>query len=573
MIENIITNMKIKNIKGLKDFSSNLTLFPNKPNILVAPNGFGKSSFAIAFQSIKNKIKLLKDNYHQNNENNYPSIQFDYYVEKNKCTNFYADKDRSNILDFFNIHVINSRLFAKSASKYINKDYSRPVASLEIEPIIIIDKIPMRKHLSNIVTGYKFIKDDLSFVLSNFNILTFIENNFKLLNCTLKCENNIIHYCNKKYYKDFQAQIEKIQKNKNFNILYTNIANHIKSNDDTRKILITASLCEIYSNNKDDFKNLVKYKLYTCKKEFCQNQIQYLDKTWSNIKIHEEKQQLKLDFPNANKISNGQRDIWIIIIELIKLMINPLSKNTILVIDEVFDYLDDANLIAVQYFISKIINIYKKNNKKIYTIILTHLDPNYFKSYAFNDIKIWYLKEQYNNININDDVKTLIIMRTNDETNKENIEKYCLHYHTNDFNLENLKLKNKELLTNKNLYSICNIELNNYLQDKPYCPLSVCLALRVKIEEYIFSFLETQEQKDNFFEIHTTKAKIESVSEKITNIDIILMLGIIYNNGLHWKQSNNSNNTNIVPIINNLSNNNIKMIINNLYQEISLENN
>ncbi len=572
MIKNLITNIQINNIKGLKDFNSNLMLFPNKPNILVAPNGFGKSSFAIAFESIKKKIILLKDNYYQNNENNFPAIKFDYYEEKNKCINFYADKDKSNILDFFDIHVINSRLYAKSTSKYVNKDFSRPVASLEIEPIIIIKKIPMRINLNNMIAVYKPIKKYLNTVLSDFKILTYIDNNFKLLDCNLKYENNIAHYCDKKHYRDFEAEIEKIekiQKNKKFNTLYINIANHINSNDETLKILIIASLCEIYSNNKDDFKNLIKYKLYDYQKNFCKNQIQYLDKTWSNLKIHEEKQQLKLEFPQANKISNGQRDIWILIIELLKLIIKPINKNTILIIDEVFDYLDDANLIVVQYFISKIINIYKKNNNKIYPIILTHLDPNYFQSYSFNDIKIWYLKEQYNNININDDVKKLIIMRTNDEASKANIEKYCLHYHTNDLNLENFKLKNKDLITNKNLYSICKIELNNYLQDKPYCPLSVCLALRVKIEEYIFSVLETQDEKDNFFEIHTTKAKIESVSEKIQDIDIILMLGIIYNSGLHWRQTNNDNNTNIVPIVNNLSNNNIRMIIDNLYKKIS----
>lgn len=569
MIENAITNIQIKNIKGLHDFHSNLILFPNKPNILVAPNGFGKSSFAIAFQSIKNKIKLSKDTYYKNNENNHPCIKFNYYETKDKYVEYFADKDTSNILKDFDIHVINSRIFAKSTSKYVNKDYSRPVASLEIEPIVIIDKIPGRINLDNVIAVYKLIKKDLSTVLYDFRILTFIDNNLKLLDCTLKCKNNIVHYCDKKHYKDFKAEIEKIQKNKKFNTLYINIANHINSNDETLKILIIASLCEIYSNNKDDFKNLIKYKLYIYKKDFCQNQIQYLDKTWSNIKIREEKQQLKVEFPQANKISNGQRDIWILIIELLKLIIKPLNKNTILIIDEVFDYLDDANLIVVQYFISKIINLYKKNNNKIYPIILTHLDPNYFKSYSFNDIKIWYLKEQYNNININNDVKKLIIMRTNDEVNKANIEKYCLHYHTNDLNLENFKLKNKELITNKNLYSICNIELNNYLQDKPYCPLSVCLALRIKIEEYIFSVLDTQDEKDKFLETCTTKAKIENVSKKIHDIDIILMLGIIYNNGLHWRQTNNDINSNIVPIVNNLSNNNIKMIINNLYKKIS----
>lgn len=569
MPENAITNIQIKNIKGLQNFHSNLILFPNKPNILVAPNGFGKSSFAIAFQGIKNKIKLSKDTYYKNDENNHPSIKFDYYKTKDEYVEYFADKDTSNILKDFDIHVINSRIFAKPASKYVNKDFSRSVASLEIEPIVIIDKIPGRINLDNVIAVYKLIKKDLRTVLYDFRILTFIDNNLKLLDCTLKCKNNIVHYCDKKHYKDFKAEIEKIQKNKKFNTLYINIANHINSNDETLKILITASLCEIYSNNKDDFKNLIKYKLYIYKKDFCQNQIQYLDKTWSNIKIREEKQQLKVEFPQANKISNGQRDIWILIIELLKLIIKPLNKNTILIIDEVFDYLDDANLIVVQYFISKIINLYKKNNNKIYPIILTHLDPCYFKSYVFNDNKVWYLKDDYDNININNDIISLLKKRNNDKTQKSDIEKYCLHYHPDEYSLKDFKLKNTELLTNTNLYYLCDKELNNYLNNNPYCPLSVCLSLRVMIEKYVFSLLKTEEEKDIFIETHKTKSKIECFSEQIKNIDIILMLGLIYNKGLHWTNSHNEYNTNIIPILNNLSNNNIRMMINILNKEVS----
>lgn len=568
MIENAITNIQIKNIKGLQDFHSNLIIFPNKPNILVAPNGFGKSSFAIAFQSIKNKITLSKDNCYQNNENNYPYIKFDYCETNDKYVEYSADKDKSNILEYFNIHVINSRIFAKSASKYVNKDFSRPVASLEIEPIVIIDKIPKRINLNNIINKYKLIKIKLMSILSNLETLTFIEHNLKLFDFSLKC-NNISFYCTKRYYNDFSSEIENLSSNKKFNILCQNIDTYINIEDDTYKKLIISALCEMYSDDKNNFKNIIKYQIYKQKKEIYINQIKYLDKTWSNIKIDEDKQQLKLLFPKANKISNGQRDIWILITELIKLQILPPNKNTILIIDEVFDYLDDANLITVQYFISKLINRYKTSNIKLYPVILTHLDPCYFKSYVFNDNKVWYLKDDYDNININNDIKSLLIKRNNDKTQKSDIEKYCLHYHPDEYSLKDFKLKNTELLTNKNLYYLCDKELNNYLNNSPYCPLSVCLSLRVMIEKYVFSLLKTQKEKDIFIETHKTKSKIEYFSAQIKNIDIILMLGLIYNKGLHWTNSHNEYNTNIIPILNNLSNNNIRMMINILNREIS----
>ncbi len=54
-----IKSIEIKNVKGIGNHTFQLDLIPNKPNILVAPNGFGKSSFGIAFDSLyRNKIEL-----------------------------------------------------------------------------------------------------------------------------------------------------------------------------------------------------------------------------------------------------------------------------------------------------------------------------------------------------------------------------------------------------------------------------------------------------------------------------------------------------------------------------------
>ena len=70
------------------------------------------------------------------------------------------------------------------------------------------------------------------------------------------------------------------------------------------------------------------------------------------------------------------------------------KPSNILIIDEVFDYLDDANLVAVQYYITKFIDEMKQEGKKIYPLILTHLDPSYFRTFAFKDLKIYYLNKQ-----------------------------------------------------------------------------------------------------------------------------------------------------------------------------------
>lgn len=64
-----IKTIEITNVKGISNKTFVLDLLPNKPNLLVAPNGFGKSSFSIGFDSLKRvKIELDTKHYHQDND-------------------------------------------------------------------------------------------------------------------------------------------------------------------------------------------------------------------------------------------------------------------------------------------------------------------------------------------------------------------------------------------------------------------------------------------------------------------------------------------------------------------------
>ena len=60
-----ISEIEINNIKGISRKSFKVQLLPYKPNLLVAPNGFGKSSIATAFASMNTKGMDLaqKDHY------------------------------------------------------------------------------------------------------------------------------------------------------------------------------------------------------------------------------------------------------------------------------------------------------------------------------------------------------------------------------------------------------------------------------------------------------------------------------------------------------------------------------
>ena len=65
----VINSITIENVKGIERLEIKQTIQPNRPNILVAPNGFGKSSIAIA-----NKIELEDENMHNGNKALTPTI-------------------------------------------------------------------------------------------------------------------------------------------------------------------------------------------------------------------------------------------------------------------------------------------------------------------------------------------------------------------------------------------------------------------------------------------------------------------------------------------------------------------
>ena len=73
----MIKKIKITNIKGIgidtKNGKIEFDLPANKPLLLVAPNGFGKSSFSTAFKSLNpTKIVLEDDHYYQGVDTNRP---------------------------------------------------------------------------------------------------------------------------------------------------------------------------------------------------------------------------------------------------------------------------------------------------------------------------------------------------------------------------------------------------------------------------------------------------------------------------------------------------------------------
>ena len=75
-----LTNIHIKNVKGISNANIDCDFLPNHPNFLVAPNGIGKSSLATAFKSLnRSRMKLGIEDFHRgySDKDSFISIRFD----------------------------------------------------------------------------------------------------------------------------------------------------------------------------------------------------------------------------------------------------------------------------------------------------------------------------------------------------------------------------------------------------------------------------------------------------------------------------------------------------------------
>lgn len=580
MIKEQIKSITIENIKGIKKETFNLDIIPNKPSILVAPNGYGKSSFAIAFDSLNSKkINLDKINFHKDIVSNQPMIKICYKHNDGTIKEYIADQTSNLINKEFDIHVINSQLKAKATTKNMGK-FSSTISTITVEDILLIDTIP-KKILFSYSTGkvrkefgqngkiYPNIED----LLRNYKILVAIKEQVDFTKFEGK---RIAEELNKiiEEINHLSGNVENIKSIIDTTILtkmctlapLKNIVDLISKYDktlqtETDKYLAAIEIVHIYKKNKNDFNNATKYANYIVEKKELEELFGYLKQTWKDIKPIEDKNKgLLIRFPSAHHISNGERDIITFLASLQRAKRNLKKAKSILIIDEIFDYLDDANLIAAQYHITQLIEAFKIEKKVFYPIILTHLNPDYFKNYCFKNQKIYYLNRKDSNAC---DSLLKLIQKREEISIKENVSKYLFHYRPESINFrEKLRvLSLKETWGEPAIfYDYINAELKKYTDNTPqYDPLAVCCAVRIAIEKKIYNKINDEIKRTEFINTYRTSEKLDFAEKFEIDIpEVFYMLGIIYNSVMHIRK----NNADIVtPIVSKLENLTIKHMI------------
>lgn len=551
-----ITSINIENIKGIKSHLFNITLLPNKPNILVAPNGFGKSSFAIAFESIhESKIILDEKNCHLGDTSLTPKIEIS--MSTGKC--LLANNEKNEISKELDIFVINSPLEPKAnVRRYMGRTISKP--TVNIRPTILVHTIPSKKEFAYKMVVIKRVfgangkvLPDISSILCNGTIMAEIanldlakirkskwyskvEDYVRDIN-SQKGSTQVIH----KYIDNSVAEILKVGP---YPLITNLLINHgvIPRNENALEFLYVWQIWQIYIDMGSDFKKACKYVKYLEDKRRYTQEIEDINPVKGRINIVpiEENGQLVVKWPKAHEISNGQRDILFFYAKLLEFERMKSTKPQILIIDEIFDYLDDVNILLFQYKISNLIDIYKRSKRIIFPILVTHLDPNFFHHFCFNEdkINVCYLKEH--NIKSNPGLLKLIRIREDGRV-KDILDKAYFHYdplyHTNNLEVEfkalgiNIDWGNPALFRKK-LFRLLRVYL---CENTEHDPIAVCWSVRLMIEELAYSKISNPNQQETFINTKTTKEKLKYASRIGVYIpEYYFLLGLIYNVSLHY---------------------------------------
>jgi hypothetical protein len=142
-----VDEISIENIKGLKQATIGVGLLPNKPNLLVASNGFGKSSIAAAFQSLnRERLNLGKDHRHRDDESLDPLLRLRCTKDDGTTLSLEATKTSNQLSGYFDIAVINNQLIPKAKKLKISGNVIVS-ASIEIAPIVLVPTIPPKAKL------------------------------------------------------------------------------------------------------------------------------------------------------------------------------------------------------------------------------------------------------------------------------------------------------------------------------------------------------------------------------------------------------------------------------------------
>lgn len=537
-----IEEITIQNIKGIKKQTFKFDdLCSNKVNLFVAPNGSGKTTLTLAFEAAAHgSMKLNKRDYYGGVESNKPVLSIKYKDNSGIKNSVETSIAKGEISKKFSIFVIKSPVFAKATGRNTYA-FVTHTAELYIKNAEICD-VPSRYDLSYRYSDYKSAIGKSTINLSDY---------FKSeegLNFIITNKNNISKCLNQKRIEQLidsvnagRNTIKVLKENSILNELLNELEKQFKLNEVEAFQYLNQIIMFVGRNRMQAIQQALVYIEYKRKRKLIDQRLYEFNTTGLNLKTVERNNRLIIEFGNANRLSNGERDILTFVVNLAVVEAALKNKPGILVIDEVFDYLDGSNLLAAQYYLSVLIRSIHDVGKIIFPIIMTHLDPVVFSNYYFKKMKVHYLTNK-SKIDLNDNLVKLLVLRSKlhragDKKDADDLEKYLLHYYTETWIIPETLLTQLPDGFWKN-----NIQLreylykevtDKYLADLDYNALAVILALRIKVEELTLNLID-EDKKDAYFDQHGSNKKLQYAEESGCDLpEVFYLLQPLYNDPIH----------------------------------------
>lgn len=546
-----ISKIILENIRGFENTTLDVSLRPNTTNIVVAPNGFGKSSISTAFKCAQGNVLNVGPADKFRNEDARIS-RFEICADGDVLE---ANSAKNEISDWAKISVIKSSVEPKAKLPRINGfTIAKPYMKIESLDLGIAPKkeklsydyqqvkigfYPSAKVAPNLLKllGSPAIRATLLDVISEIDklknviptkvleeVVTFVKDQDgtkveieEALEASLKQKVEAIGCIKALHEVVFAAKAE---------------INWCSA------VLMCGQLRELCISDRANLKKWLQRGEFENRTQWAKEFISDINAGWVAAEVKETKGRLFVNFPDASSLSNGQRDLLFFAASLIKASSANVTERAIIVIDEVFDYLDDSNLIVAQYFLSRLIDRFRKSNGKLYLIILTHLDPAFFKGYALKRQNVTYLGTA--NQLVTATMRKIISERENPVWTNE-IPKHFLHFHPDNCDMS--KIFNQEFGLPKlhgrsfDFYKFLRAHWEKLeAGEDDYDPFAVCAFVRVEIERRIYEKLQSQDAHDEFLNTNGTAKKIEYAEEAGVEVpEVCLLLGILYNDAMHKK--------------------------------------
>lgn len=537
-----LISVTIAGIRGTKDPRTfKLGAKVNRINILVAPNGYGKTTIARAFSALVDKTSLDVAQSDLASTEVQPTV----ILRASKGAKFEATTEaRSNqVRDNFNVDVITNLDRPVAKTNGPSAQFRRASASMGAHSVpltVTFEKTEFPVEAAKIKELYG---PELRFTKTKFSKTVQIRKPWEYCKEQLQelCQELCRINCKPPKGETWIINEESQEEIKSAPVYKRVVAVTTRSSsDEADRLHSVLLLAWANTHRKRDLSGFGKYQFCQFAQKRAKEVLKSFGQSHAPAKVvaKGKVKQLIVEMPPPGKVSNGQRDLVYFAAQLLRAEFSSGTKPHIVVIDEVFDYLDDGNLLAAQYLLTQYLRQCKELQSDVYILLLTHLDPKCMDSYVFSKKtrSLTYLDDR--EYATDTELHTLIQQRnSSDQSLKDAISK-VLHYTPEDpwedlrekLGVEAVQTQSQEhhksrLLTNMESYCADDV--------LPWDPIAVCAALRFAVEKMAYTQLEA-EVAEAFLSERTTQKKLDLIEDKGASVpDSHFMLGIIYNDALH----------------------------------------